>query len=174
MEANGVLRRTISDTEFVSAPGASERIKSNIGSGEDARVFPSLPFKMVLADHRIALIPLHPDRADSLTLVVRNSALLDALYTLFEIFWERSTPISFKGESLELGASKAPISEEITDTVSLLAAGLPDKLIARQLNISVSTVTRRISELMSSLDASSRFQLGWLCALRIFKSAAKK
>nr|WP_243727306.1 LuxR C-terminal-related transcriptional regulator [Actinocrispum wychmicini] len=44
--------------------------------------------------------------------------------------------------------------------LSLLAAGLKDEAIARQLGVSLRTVHRRTSELSESLGARTRFQAG--------------
>ncbi|GAA3236270.1 LuxR C-terminal-related transcriptional regulator [Dactylosporangium siamense] len=46
--------------------------------------------------------------------------------------------------------------------LSLLAAGLTDEAVARQLHLGVRTVQRRISAYSEELGATSRFQLGCL------------
>jgi DNA-binding NarL/FixJ family response regulator len=45
-----------------------------------------------------------------------------------------------------------------------MAAGLNDKAIAHELGISMRTLNRRISELMTQLNARSRFQIGWIAS----------
>ncbi len=72
----------------------------------------------------------------------------------------------------EAGASKAGeadpgLSGEMTELMSLLAAGLNDKTIAYDLNISKRTLERRIAELTHALGARTRFQVGWFAALRL-------
>ncbi len=57
--ARGVRYRSINDAEFLNSPGAIAGIRSNIELGEEVRVAPSLPFKMLVADRRVALIPLN-------------------------------------------------------------------------------------------------------------------
>ena len=44
--------------------------------------------------------------------------------------------------------------------IPLLSAGLNDKAIAQELNISASTLNRRIGDLMSIYAVRTRFQLG--------------
>ncbi|MGH8274664.1 MAG: helix-turn-helix domain-containing protein [Gammaproteobacteria bacterium] len=167
-QARGVHYRGIVDTQFLALPGAITRIRNDIKSGEDVRVFPCLPFKMGLADRRIALIPLNLQQLHGPSLVLRSSALLDALYALFEVLWERSVPISFSPSgNIDTGKLKSPLPEAAEDILSFMAAGLKDKALAYELDISSSTLTRRISELMQALDARSRFQLGWTAALRL-------
>jgi DNA-binding NarL/FixJ family response regulator len=118
---------------------------------------------MVMADRSIALIPLNLERKGSPTLLVRSSALLDALYAMFELLWNQAAPIGLtRAGELKTGELAARLPEETEELLPLLAAGLNDKAIAHELGISASTLNRRIAELMKSVDARSRFQLGWL------------
>ncbi len=167
-QARGVRFRSIVDTPFMETSGVAERVLSDVRAGEDIRVVPSLPFKMILADRRLAFIPLNLERPDSPSLLVRSSALVDALYALFENLWERAVPLAFtQGGELDVGDPDSQLREQARALVSLLAAGLPDKTVAQELGISASTLNRRIVEVMAALDASTRFQLGWLSALRL-------
>lgn len=174
-QARGVRCRSINDAEFLSLPGALDRVRADISAGEEARAFPSLPFKMVLIDHRVALIPLNPDQSNSPSLLVRYSALLDALYTLFEILWERATPLSFtRNGALKPSNHGTRLSEGAADLAWLMAVGLNDKNVAHNLNISLRTLERRVAELMQSLDTRSRFQTGWAAALHLAGGAAER
>jgi len=167
--ARGVRFRSIIDTDFLKLEGAVERMYADVKTGEEVRVFPSLPFKLVLADRRIALIPLHMNTPESPALLVRSSALLDALYVLFEILWQRATPISFTRAGLmQTGDPDSRLPQEAEELISLMAAGLNDKAIAHELGLSIRTLNRRIFELMNGLDGRTRFQTGWLAALRTF------
>lgn len=165
-QRRGVRYRGIVDAEFLAVPGAVARVLGDIESGEEIRVFPRLPFKLGMADHKIALIPLSLEQPHAPSLVVRSSALLDALYALFEILWERAVPLSTVDsdslpESLEF---RRPLPREAAELISLMAAGLQDKAMAYELRISSSTLTRRINELMRALGVRTRFQLGWVAA----------
>jgi DNA-binding NarL/FixJ family response regulator len=134
-------------------------------AGEEVRVVSDLPFKMVMADRNVALIPLNLERPDSPSLLVRSSALLDALYAMFELLWERAAPIAVTPtDTLQIGEPGTHLPPEADRLIPLLAAGLNDKAIAYELGISASTLTRRITEVMQRLDAQTRFQLGWLAA----------
>ncbi len=152
----------------MEVPDFVNSIRSDMKAGEEVRVVPELPLKLVLADHRLALIPLKLGELDSPALLVRSSSLLDALYGLFEMLWERAAPISFsQSNEPQVGALESEFSEEIKGLISLMAAGLNDKTIAYDLNISKRTLERRIAELMQALNARTRFQVGWLAALRL-------
>jgi sugar-specific transcriptional regulator TrmB len=161
--ARGVRYRSIADHAFLALPGVMTRIREDIEAGEEVRVVSQLPFKMVMADRNIALIPLNLERQGSPTLLVRSSALLDALYAMFELLWNQAAPIAFNRDgAMHTGERAARLPEEAERLIPLLAAGLNDKAIAHELGISASTLNRRIAELMKGVDARSRFQLGWL------------
>jgi len=161
--ARGVRYRSIADRAFLEIPGVMTRIRQDMQAGEEVRVVSQLPFKMVMADRNIALIPLNLERPGSPSLLVRSSALLDALYAMFEILWNQAAPIAFtRTGEMETGELAARLPAEAERLLPLLAAGLNDKAIAHELGISASTLNRRIAELMKSVDARSRFQLGWL------------
>lgn len=162
----GVRVRTVSDTSYLETPGILEWIAHDMERGEEPRSYPSLPFKMMIVDHSIGLLTLVSD-PEAPTLLVHRSALLEALCLLFELAWEKATPIlSVKSGSLE----SAPGNERLTETadalVPMLAAGLNDKTIALELKISAATLNRRIGELMKACGARTRFQLGWHIALQ--------
>lgn len=163
--ARGVRYRSIADQAFLAIPGVVGRIRADMEAGEEVRVVSQLPFKMVMADRNVALIPLDLERPGSPSLLVRSPALLDALYSMFEILWERAAPIAVtQAGQLHTGEAGTRLPPEADQLIPLLAAGLNDKAIAYELDISASTLTRRITDIMQRLDAQTRFQLGWLAA----------
>lgn len=58
------------------------------------------------------------------------------------------------------------LTEDERRILSLLAVGLSDEAIARQLGIGLRTVQRRVQALLVRLGAGSRFQAGVLAAGR--------
>ena len=163
--ARGVRYRGIVDSDYLALPGAVEHVRADIDKGDEVRVVHRLPFKMVLADRRTALIPLDLTSPRSEVLLVRSSALLDALYALFESLWDRAVPVSLdRGRTLKTSADVAGVAAEAREILRLMAAGLNDKAIAHELGISMRTLNRRISELMTQLNARSRFQIGWIAS----------
>jgi sugar-specific transcriptional regulator TrmB len=167
--AKGVRVRSIADAEFLALPGALNRVRHDMEAGEEVRIFPTLPFKMVVVDRRIGLIPLSLHEPDGPSLLVRSSALLDALCALFETLWERATPITFTSAGvLKNGEPTSRVPDGAGQLIPLLAAGLNDKAIASELGISSATLNRRVAELMKGLATRTRFQAGWLAALNAF------
>ena len=166
--ARGVRYRSIADRAFLELPGVLTRIRADMLAGEEVRVVSQLPFKMVMADRNIALIPLNLERPGSPSLLVRSSALLDALYAMFELLWNQAAPIAFaRSGAIETGELAPNLPAETERLLPLLAAGLNDKAIAHELGISASTLNRRIAEIMKSVDARTRYQLGWLLARKV-------
>ncbi len=172
-QARGVHYRTIVDEAFLKEPGAVQFTREDMKLGEEVRVISQLPFKMVLADRRIALIPLNLQRPDSPALLVRSSTLLDALHALFELLWERASPISLSRENkLQIGRPDSQLNEQARELISLMAAGLNDKRMSYELGITIRTLQRRVTELMQTLGARTRFQVGWLAALHLAAAGA--
>jgi sugar-specific transcriptional regulator TrmB len=164
---SGARVRTVSDNSILETPGTLARIKQDVAEGEQARMLPSLPFKMMIFDRRAAVIALDGENPESApTLLIHGSALLKALCRLFEFVWERATPIMFGRPDIAGAGTLDARSGEMADAlIPLLAAGLNDKAIAMELGISPATLNRRMSELMRATGTRTRFQLGWRAAL---------
>jgi hypothetical protein len=154
--------RTISDAGYLALPGALNSLRLDIEKGEEARVSPTLPVKMMIVDRRVGLVPLNVEDQG-------GPVMLDSLYALFELTWERSTPIVFTqtGE-LQAGHPDSRLSDAAGQVIPLLAAGLNDKAIAYEAGMSTTTLNRRIAELMKSFGTRTRFQLGWRAAMDAF------
>jgi sugar-specific transcriptional regulator TrmB len=163
----GVRFRTLVDDDYLGLPGGLAYLAAEMDGGVQARRVAHLPFKLVMADRRIAIIPLRLEQSDNHILVVRSSALLDALYALFEILWERGNPVALSERGLPVAFAGASTGESQADQQALLglmAMGLNDKAIAHELGISARTLERRLAELMRGLGARTRFQAGYLAA----------
>lgn len=157
--ARGVDFRVIYDRVEVDDPARWPDIRTSIAAGEQSRMFAALPMKLSLFDDWAATTPLVSPTGEYVgSVVIHKSPLLDALSALFESYWERSVPLTIS----EAGQPVAFASESTLEArlVTLLAAGLTDAAIARTLEISRSTVQRRVNELMSRLGARTRFQVG--------------
>ncbi|HJU07755.1 MAG TPA: helix-turn-helix domain-containing protein [Rhodanobacteraceae bacterium] len=166
----GVRARTISDAECLQTPGVLEWIRNDMERGEEARTYPSLPFKMMIVDRSIGLLTLVTD-PEAPTLLVHRSALLEALCLLFEFAWEKATPILAVHGKLETGSVDGRLAEAADTLIPMLAAGLNDKAIALELGISAATLNRRIGELMKAYGTRTRFQLGWRIALETARAS---
>ena len=155
----GVSCKALIDSDLLNMPGWLEHMRDNAARGEECRIASSLPFKLIVADRRIAIIPLNLERPDGPVLLVRSSSLLEALCEVFDLLWRNATP--FPSSDAEQ-AGRRPCAS----LLSLLTSGLNDKAIELELDMSHRTLARRISELMKRFGATTRCQLGWLAAQR--------
>jgi sugar-specific transcriptional regulator TrmB/DNA-binding CsgD family transcriptional regulator len=156
--ARGVSVRVVYASDVLTHDDRIDDIRELAALGEQARVVPEVPLKMVLIDGRAAVIPL-TDREESTrttAVLVRRSRLCDALVGLFEATWARGAPV-FSPEAAEPQDELSAIDREL---LALLAAGLKDESVARHLGLSERTVRRRIADLVTRLGATSRFQAG--------------
>ncbi|MEU6756796.1 LuxR C-terminal-related transcriptional regulator [Streptomyces sp. NPDC046685] len=123
--------------------------------GGRTRTLPSLPMRLILCDRSAAVLPLDQDSSQSGAYVIHLKSVVAALHELFDLIWDRATP---------LGESAAPDlegpSERDLALLKMLEEGLTDEGIARKLGVSIRTVRRVMSDLMKRLDAQSRFQAG--------------
>ena len=164
MLSRGVACRAIYEPAALEVPGRLPHLRRLADLGEQARVAPRLPLKMLICDRKRAMLPIiRTGDADESVVLVGPSALLDGLVDIFEAYWQRSTPLWSTGRR-EVGGTG--LSEEEYEVLQLLAAGLKDEAIARQLGISMRTARRRISSLITTLGVGTRFQAGVEAARR--------
>ncbi|MFJ8007424.1 helix-turn-helix domain-containing protein [Streptomyces fagopyri] len=165
LAGRSVRSRFIHARDTLSSPGAVARLEADIMAGEEVRFLPKAPMKLIIADDQAALIPLlaTPQVLDA-CILVHPSALLDALSALFESLWEQAQP--YMPGTPATNRPNEIVSDEERRIISLLAMGMSDEAISRQLRISHRTVQRRVHELLDRLGAASRFQAGVLAAGR--------
>ena len=157
----GVRYRVLYDRHGLEIPGRLADLEARLAMGEQARVT-DVPVKLVLSDYPAALLPLqHQATEIESSLVVHDSALLEALSALFEMYWDRAIPLQVRNGRAQLpDAHDAPTSID-SDLLPLLAAGFTDQAIARQLHCNERTVRRYLKDMMHRLDAATRFQAGY-------------
>ncbi len=163
----GGMAQNIYDRAAVEVPGRLTDLEWGVNLGEQARVLPELPTKLVIVDDTLAILPLQaaPEAIESIV-VLHKSALLEAIIALFETLWEIAVPLQLPNP--ECGHDDPPTAEE-RRILALLTAGIPDDVIAREVRLSERTYQRRVRGMMEHLNAQTRFQLarqaarhGWL------------
>ncbi|MGW6444268.1 LuxR C-terminal-related transcriptional regulator [Lentzea sp. NPDC055074] len=145
--------RVVYDRSAVDIPGRVTEIIDLVAAGERARVTPTLPFKLAVIDLHAAVLPVVNGDVVDKVLLIRPSALLDVLRSTFELYWDKGIPFSPGG----IYAAAADVDPNL---LGLLAAGLTDESIARQLGLAPRTVQRRVRQLMDRCGAQTRFQAG--------------
>ncbi|WP_372346161.1 LuxR family transcriptional regulator [Streptomyces sp. KL116D] len=164
--ARGVTQRVVYSRASLEHPGHLKNVvEPCVNAGEQARVLPTVPVKLVIIDEAYALVSLSIKEADvhNTMLVVQPCGLLSALMALFEQSWHNALP--FHGSTARPGGL-APADRRL---LWLLAGGVGDDVVAHELGISRRTLFRRLQILMARLGAANRFQLalqaqrnGWL------------
>jgi sugar-specific transcriptional regulator TrmB len=156
----GVRHRVVVERSVLDLPDGIVELTAALGREEQVRVVDRVPTKLVVADRSLALVPLTSHSAEPAALVVHASGLLELLSGLFESVWRGALP-------LRLGASgvteQGPDGPDGTDLeiLSLLLAGLTDASVAKQLDLGLRTVQRRVRRLMELTGVTTRLQLGW-------------
>lgn len=164
MSERGVKYRTIYQQAILDDSFIYAGTRLAMDMGEEARIYPEVPVRMIIADRRRAILLLpydtNPDTGGPLgidAIVVEPSPLLDSLCQLFDLLWKLSTVLKSAQDPEGLSATEAEVDRQILE---LLSTGVTDASIARSLGISQRTVGRRINRLQERLGATSRFQLG--------------
>jgi hypothetical protein len=146
-------RRSRAIYPVVALREAPDVLRARARAGEQIRVLPELPTRLMVIGTTHAVVPEPLGYADEPRLLVRQGALVEALIMLFDELWSRAAPVP----ELDLGAARPDLRGFL---LRLLAAGQKDEQIARTLGMSLRTVRRRIADLMTDLGADSRFQAG--------------
>ncbi|MFE7857154.1 helix-turn-helix domain-containing protein [Streptomyces sp. NPDC057403] len=155
----GVRYRVVVERSVLDLPDGMTELSAALGRGEEVRVVDRVPTKLVLADGSLALVPL-AHAAEPAALVVHASGLLELLSGLFESVWRDALPLRFGAGGV---TEREPDGPDATDleVLSLLLAGLTDASVAKQLDLGLRTVQRRVRRLMELAGATTRLQLGW-------------
>lgn len=159
--ARGVRYRVVVEREVLNRPTGMVELSAALGRDEEVRVVDAVPTKLVIADGTLAMLPLTSQGAEPVALVVHASGLLRTLSGLFELVWREALPLRI-GPGGGIGEEQ-PDGPDSTDLeiLSLLLAGLTDASVAKQLDLGLRTVQRRVKRLMELTGVTTRLQLGW-------------
>ncbi|MBM7493300.1 DNA-binding CsgD family transcriptional regulator [Micromonospora luteifusca] len=157
----GVHMRSVYLQSVVNHPETVAYLAWLAGLGGRVRLAPALPLRMIIFDHRTAIVPSKPEDTASGALLLRGAGLVSALCALFEYIWEDATPFGATPQGNSTG-----LTSQERAVLSLLAQGRTDEVVARKLGISVRTSRRITAELMTALGARSRFQAGVIAGER--------
>jgi sugar-specific transcriptional regulator TrmB/DNA-binding CsgD family transcriptional regulator len=136
-----------------------------VRAGVFVRIADTVPVKLVIADRRLAFLPVAVDLQRPQAMLLHPSGLLDALLALFENCWDRAIPFEPPGADLgdEVRGRLEPVDVQV---LGLLLVGMTDQAVAGQLDTSLRTVQRRVRMLMDLAGVDTRMQLGWHAARR--------
>jgi len=138
---------------------APEVVRARAEAGEEVRLLPDIPTRMIVIGRTHAVLPEPLGYMDEPRSLVRQQGLVEALALLFDLMWDRATPVRTPG-------SREPQTDLRRFLLEQLAAGQVDEQIAVRLGIGLRTVRRRVADLMTELGADTRFQAGAEAARR--------
>lgn len=160
--ARGGTVRAVYEAVALDVTGRQSNLQQWITSGEDARVAPSLPTKIVILDDDSAIMPLRgatPDSPSHSFVIIHQSSMLEGFIRMFELIWDQAFNIGNHGADSS-PATLDGLTARDQRILALMAGGLPDEAISRQLGISSRTLTRDLHTLMDRVGATTRFQFG--------------
>lgn len=178
VRAAGVRCRAVYSSVSLGQPAVADLLAQHRAAGEPVRALAELPLAMVLADEQIAMLPLVVDAGGTsqAAVCVLARPMLLALVSLFDLIWDKAWPLGHgHGEaastpgSASVAAAGPQLSEQEQRLLVLVATGLTDAAIARQLGVGARTVQRRLHGLSHRLGTRNRLDLmrvairhGWL------------
>uniref|UniRef100_A0AAU2VFN3 Helix-turn-helix transcriptional regulator n=1 Tax=Streptomyces sp. NBC_00003 TaxID=2903608 RepID=A0AAU2VFN3_9ACTN len=158
----GVAHRVVIEREVLSLPAGIVELSAALGRDEQVRTVDRVPTRLVVADRGLAMVPLTGRGAEPAALVVHASGLLESLMGLFEAVWKDALPLRLGGggRGIVEEAAQGPDATDL-EILSLLLAGMTDASAAKQLELGLRTVQRRVKGLMELTGVTTRLQLGW-------------
>ncbi|MEV0847415.1 helix-turn-helix transcriptional regulator [Streptomyces sp. NPDC049954] len=157
----GVRFRVVVEREVLTLPSGLVELGAAMGREEQVRVVDRVPTKLVIADGATAMVPLTSRILEPAALVVHASGLLESLTGLFEAVWREALPLRLgDGGAVDEVAAPAPDRMDL-QILSLLLVGMTDASVAKQLDLGLRTVQRRVKGLMELTGVTTRLQLGW-------------
>lgn len=156
----GVSYRVVVERSVLDAPNGVTELTAALGRGERVRVVDRVPTKLVVADRSLAMVPLTVTSAEPAALVVHASGLLELLSGLFDAVWQEALPLRLGSSGVTERLPDGPDEADL-EVLSLLLAGLTDASVAKQLDLGLRTVQRRVKGLMELAGVTTRLQLGW-------------
>jgi len=142
----------------VLADEDSEReVLHSVAQGVAVRICTTrLPQETIIIDRRVAVLagPRPPQGPRTYT-VVRSAEVVKSVRSLYWATWNASTDLA------EYRRDRPPaLSEQSREILRLMGGGYKDETAARRLGLSLRTYRRRVAEILTLLDADSRFQAG--------------
>ncbi|MEU9097642.1 helix-turn-helix domain-containing protein [Streptomyces sp. NPDC048361] len=157
----GVAYRVVVERAVLSLPAGIVELSAALGRDEQVRTVERVPTKLVVADRTLAMVPLTGRGAEPAALVVHASGLLESLMGLFEAVWRDALPLRLGGGGRDIVVDGSGPDATDLEILSLLLAGMTDASAAKQLDLGLRTVQRRVKGLMELTGVTTRLQLGW-------------
>jgi DNA-binding NarL/FixJ family response regulator len=150
-----MVRKLLSPMALTGEAGRLH-LRQIIANGVQVRISSApLPHETIIIDRKVMIVAGKDSPAGREYTVSASPVLVGGVHALFQAAWETATDLEayLRGDAPHLDSGGRAI-------LRVLGSGLTDDTAARQLGLSVRTYRRRVAELMTKLDADSRFQAG--------------
>lgn len=154
-DAGFAVNKLLSPTALVDE-AARLHLRQVMAEGAQVRISSAqLPHETIIIDRRVMILAGRGAPGLREFTVTTSPALVGGVYALFQAAWETSTDLVayLSGDVPHLDADSLMV-------LRALGAGHTDETAARKLGLSLRTYRRRVAELMTKLEADSRFQAG--------------
>jgi len=129
--------------------------------GSEVRTMRTLPLRMIIADKKVAVLPLNlADGMDGL-LIYRAASVVTGLQALFELTWNAATPLG-----LTMPKNGVALTADQRALLEQLALGRTYPELSQATGKSVRTIGRKVSTLMKLLDAETLFEAAYKAVKR--------
>jgi hypothetical protein len=132
---------------------APEMLRTRAEIGEEIRVVPSILTRLVIVGPRRAIVPEPLGAGADTRVVIRQASIVGIVQAWFDQLWEGAHHIDARAGRLAEQDHRRMLLAELAD-------GVKDEQIARNLDVSLRTVRRRVASLMTELGVDTRFQAG--------------
>jgi DNA-binding CsgD family transcriptional regulator len=157
LAGRGVGLRLLYHTPFSASGGSRRYLSDLVQLGAAVRHAPTLPLHLVLVDGATVLLPSDPEKPARGPAVVRDEVLVSSFAEMFEFCWRGAAEI---GRAKRALTRLADLTDQHIAALRMMAVGMKDDRIARNLGVSPRTTSRLMGDLMTILQAKNRFQVG--------------
>lgn len=149
------------DPALLPEPNVLEIMEARAAAGDDIRLTTGLPFTGAVNDQGLAMVDLGDDGGAPVGILLNRETGGARVRAALELAWQLGTPWRPSESPATASDMLDPRDRSI---IRLMAGGVSDAAISRQLGISSRTVERRVRVLLDRLNATTRFQAGVLAA----------
>ncbi|TWE11504.1 helix-turn-helix transcriptional regulator [Rudaeicoccus suwonensis] len=149
------------DPAFLTGERMDQVMRNRQEAGDEIRLTKGLPFSGAVNDQGMALLDLEDRDGSPVGILLNPKSGSDWVLRCLEFTWRLGMPWR---ADLEPDTGSELLEPRDRQIVRLMAGGISDLAIARQVGVSPRTVERRVRTVMDRLNASTRFQAGVLAA----------
>lgn len=158
----GVRQLTIYQHSIRAHGPTMEYVQRATAAGAEVRTTVQVVDRLIICDRKVAFIPTDFPRGDQ-ALEIRQPAIVRFLARLFDHVWHRALPWEGSAAAAKPDAVTSEIREAI---IRMLIAGHTQTRIARELGMSLRTLSTHVGKISNELGSASPIQLGYLIALQ--------